>query len=282
MNKKITFKELANKSRVSIGTLSRYFNNGPISEKNKKCISENIQKYDFVKNSAAARVKGSNNELIILRTVIKSETLDNIISGIIENISSNVIVKYSGQDESNVISVIEETISESPKFLVIFAPINVSNKFNEVIKKASNYSKVVVYNYKTSYASNICVSYEDAFLKIKKEYKKINFVYNDIENVETFKNRIASIEKIGIKINISKNISTNYINFYQSQNLYRNISHTTISDSILISYREPIRYSKKVEWVFVDQYFIGVCIAKLCIEKEVKQIEIIAKYIKDK
>ncbi|WP_131599441.1 LacI family DNA-binding transcriptional regulator [Mycoplasma marinum] len=280
MNEKINFKELAALSNVSIGTLSRFFNGGAVSKKNKLIISKNIEKYNFVKKSAAARVRGKNNQLIILRTLIKSTTLDNIVSGIIENVSSNVIVKYSGQNEEQVIKGIEEAISEEPKNLVIFAPINPTEKFEKILNKASKYSKVVVYNYENPYASNVSVSYEAAFKDISKKYNKINFVYDNKEDIPSFSRRIEQLKKANISLTVSKNIATKNINFYQSNSLYTRISHTKKSNSIVISYSQPIEYTKKTEWVFVDQYYVGLCIARLCKLENNENIIVKAKYIK--
>ncbi|WP_131613394.1 LacI family DNA-binding transcriptional regulator [Mycoplasma todarodis] len=280
MKNKITFKELANLSGVSIGTLSRFFNNGSVSAKNRKIIQNNIDKYEFVKNSAAARVRGENNQLIILRTVVSSNALDTIISGIIENISNDVMVKYGGSTEEQVIKSIEVAITDAPKYLIVFAPTNATSKFDNAIKKASKYSKVVVYNYNTIHASCVTTSYEDAIKSLSLKYKRINFVYDDVDDIATFKNRINSLENTGIKLNLSKDISSEEINFYQSKHLYTKISFSKPADSILISYTEPIKYSNKVEWIFVDQYRIGVLIAKLCISNTLKHEVVNAEHIK--
>ncbi len=280
MKNKISFKELAKLSNVSIGTLSRFFNGGSISEKNKKIIQDNIKKYEFVKNSAAARVRGENNQLIILRTVIRSNALDNIVSGIIENISNDVIVKYGGSGEKEVIKSIEIAISDNPKYLIVFAPINATKNFDDAIKKASKYTKVVVYNYKTDAVPCVTTSYEKAIKDLSLEYKNINFVYDDEGDIETFRNRINSLEGAGVKLKISKDISSSLINFYQSKHLYTKISFSKPSDSILISYTEPIKYGNKVEWIFIDQYRIGVLLAKMCSSQDITHHIVNAMYVK--
>lgn len=64
MKKKITIQDVANDCKVSKSSVSRFLNNGYVSEENKKKIQASIQKLGFQRNFFAQRMKANRSYLV--------------------------------------------------------------------------------------------------------------------------------------------------------------------------------------------------------------------------
>lgn len=267
MKEKITFRELAKKSNVGVGTLSRYFNGGYVSNEKKEVIKQNIEKYSFVRNGSAAKIKKGGGT-IILRTFMRSLTQDNLVSGIIFVLKNDVIVKYADKTEESIMKEIKWAVEQRPKRLIIFSPINPTDKLQDILKWSSQYTDVVTFNYKNEETDNVEISYDNAFKELSIKHKDIHFVYDDESDRSTYKDRIEQIKKYFKNVTISKEIEYNKINIFQTERLRRdlivkNIKNINKIRTISISYEEPIFWNKNQdEWIFADSFLVGITIAK--------------------
>ncbi|SFC85738.1 LacI family DNA-binding transcriptional regulator [Clostridium uliginosum] len=90
MYRKVTIQDIANMVNVSKSSVSRYLNNGYVSEENAKKIKEAIEKTGFETNFFAKRLKMKRSKLIgIVLPRIDSVTVGKLLTGINSRLEEN-------------------------------------------------------------------------------------------------------------------------------------------------------------------------------------------------
>jgi len=90
MDRKVTIQDIANMVNVSKSSVSRYLNNGYVSEENAKKIKEAIEKTGFQTNFFAKRLKTKKSGLIgIVIPRIDSVTVGKFLTGINKELKEN-------------------------------------------------------------------------------------------------------------------------------------------------------------------------------------------------
>jgi len=90
MDRKVTIQDIANMVNVSKSSVSRYLNNGYVSEENTKKIKEAIEKTGFQTNFFAKRLKTKKSGLIgIVIPRIDSVTVGKFLTGINKRLKEN-------------------------------------------------------------------------------------------------------------------------------------------------------------------------------------------------
>lgn len=90
MKQKVTIQDIANMVNVSKSSVSRYLNNGYVSEENAKKIKEAIEKTGFETNFFAKRLKTKRSRLIgIVIPRINSVTVGELLTGINRRLEQN-------------------------------------------------------------------------------------------------------------------------------------------------------------------------------------------------
>lgn len=90
MKRKVTIQDIANMVNVSKSSVSRYLNNGYVSEENAKKIKEAIEKTGFETNFFAKRLKTKKSRLIgIVLPRIDSVTSGKLLAGINRKLEEN-------------------------------------------------------------------------------------------------------------------------------------------------------------------------------------------------
>ena len=90
MKQKVTIQDIANMVNVSKSSVSRYLNNGYVSEENAKKIKEAIEKTGFETNFFAKRLKTKRSKLIgIVIPRINSVTVGELLTGINRRLEEN-------------------------------------------------------------------------------------------------------------------------------------------------------------------------------------------------
>lgn len=90
MRQKVTIQDIANMVNVSKSSVSRYLNNGYVSEENAKKIKEAIEKTGFETNFFAKRLKTKRSGLIgIVIPRINSVTVGELLTGINRRLEEN-------------------------------------------------------------------------------------------------------------------------------------------------------------------------------------------------
>ncbi|OOM78894.1 LacI family DNA-binding transcriptional regulator [Clostridium sp. BL-8] len=90
MERKVTIQDIANMANVSKSSVSRYLNNGYVSEENGKKIKEAIEKTGFETNFFAKRLKTKKSGLIgIVIPRIDSVTVGKFLNGVNKKLKEN-------------------------------------------------------------------------------------------------------------------------------------------------------------------------------------------------
>lgn len=90
MNRKVTIQDIANMVNVSKSSVSRYLNNGYVSEENAKKIKDAIEKTGFQTNFFARRLKTKRSKLIgIVLPRIDSVIVGKLLTGINRRLQEN-------------------------------------------------------------------------------------------------------------------------------------------------------------------------------------------------
>lgn len=90
MDRKVTIQDIANMVNVSKSSVSRYLNNGYVSEENAKKIKEAIEKTGFQTNFFAKRLKTKRSKLIgIVLPRMDSVTVGKLLTGINRRLEEN-------------------------------------------------------------------------------------------------------------------------------------------------------------------------------------------------
>lgn len=79
----MTIKEIAAEAGVGVSTVSRYLNNGPVSDQKRQIIAEVIERNNYKRNEMAANMRGSSREIVVIVQRVSSNTTSRFLEGII-------------------------------------------------------------------------------------------------------------------------------------------------------------------------------------------------------
>ncbi|MDJ1645543.1 hypothetical protein [Mycoplasma phocimorsus] len=289
---KLTYKKIADRSGISISSISRYYNNGYISESARKKIEFVISEY--YKNQGSSRVDSLFSNIVLLPFKDKYTT-NEIVKGI-ENAASidgeKIFILRTSNEMDKYIAEIEYLINLKPKSLILFPPVH-DKRMKDFLKQNSSLN-ICVYGYDYNYSKNVLYNYEEMFYKLVKEYykktpcKKMMFLIDskvsaDIKNiwVNSFRKATQELEIIPYIVTIDReNIEqiNSMLTFLEDENVYDVIvSSHDIFTSILaiqknkinfnltdIGYFSKYDYNKKYKAkIFIDYQLIGVKLYKL-------------------
>ncbi|KAI3350177.1 LacI family DNA-binding transcriptional regulator [Clostridium botulinum] len=155
MKRKVTIQDIANMVNVSKSSVSRYLNNGYISEEKAKKIQEAIEKTGFETNFFAKRLKTKNSKLIgIVLPRVDSVTVGKLLTGINRALDKNDyqgIILISELDIEKEISNINNLYQQGVDGIIINAMaitkehIQLVNKLNIPIMFTGQKSDYVNY-----------------------------------------------------------------------------------------------------------------------------------------
>lgn len=124
-NKKLNYYDIKEKTGLGIGTISRFFNGGSISEKAKLKIQEFIDKTNYEPNIVAQLMKGNDQHIYLITCSIDENANRTIIKSIVDAFKKNNINVYiliSSYDCEEYKKYLEKTINRKPKTLILFTP----------------------------------------------------------------------------------------------------------------------------------------------------------------
>ncbi len=80
----MTIKEIAKLSGVAVSTVSRYLNNGYVSEEKREIIAKVIKENNYTPSEAASNLRGKSKEIVVIIQRITSPTTARLLEGIIK------------------------------------------------------------------------------------------------------------------------------------------------------------------------------------------------------
>lgn len=271
-NSNITYKEIAKEAKVSLGTLSRYFNGAEISPVRAKRIEAVVNKYNYVKNFAAASIRSKSKLSIILRSRFSSYSQDNIVEGFVSLNGADILIRY--YNENNFEEIINWSLSLHPKNIVILSDGNLK-KHKELILKSP--VKVVIYNDILPSVSSVNINFNKVFQKLSNSYdSQANII---VENHNFANPVVQAIERNFDYIKKSKRLEDDMDGLILFENNQQYIKHVpeinNLSENkkvVQISYYKFSGYLEPSIWIFIDYFLVGVAIAKNMKNEDKKNI----------
>lgn len=140
MKRKVTIQDIANMVNVSKSSVSRYLNNGYVSEENAKKIKEAIEKTGFETNFFAKRLKTKKSRLIgIILPRIDSVTAGKLLTGINKKLEENNyqgIILISELDLEKELTNINSLYQQGVDGIIINS-MAITKKHIEIVNKLS-------------------------------------------------------------------------------------------------------------------------------------------------
>ncbi len=202
----MTIKEIAKLSGVGVSTVSRYLNDGYVSDEKREVIARVIKEHNYAPNSAAVTMRGGSNEVVVIVQRISSNTTSRFLEGIIETCRQeglNPTIITTNFDQKYQKQVIEEALQRNVLGVIVFAftpniGVN-SNKIIVVGQQSDNH---------TSIYSNGKSIYSELVTNIlnRKSIKQINVLGLDLLD-EEFVNRVLGTKQAAEAMNIPVDIS---------------------------------------------------------------------------
>lgn len=130
-------KDIAELTGFSKSTISRYLNNGSVSDKTKKKIKEAIDELGYVPNSYARNLKKTKTNIIgvIIPNFIgyTKNTALNAINIYLKETDYSMLLSCSNDDMDEEVSIIEEMAGLNVEGIILFAS-NITQRHREIIK----------------------------------------------------------------------------------------------------------------------------------------------------
>lgn len=293
----LTYKDIAKKAKVSVSTVSRYYNEGYVSKNTQSKIEAIIKEFDFFPNNGARLIRGQTNSIYVIVPHHFESTYTDIIQGIESSASmknKHVFVTHADNNITEYIEKIKYIISWKPGAIVLFLP-----EYNDEIEqflKAHQNINFVIYGYQSPYSKWVKYDAKDMFYRLVKTYyhrspmRKLIFLISDTLNKQQIEERRKAFRKATIELNIQ---SEEYIinnqkieevdkfleyvkvnNYYDivcsSHQLFANILAKADSNLMLkmtdIGYTSIYDYNHKYQSkIFIDYGLLGVMIEKLTV-----------------
>ncbi|WHQ36749.1 LacI family DNA-binding transcriptional regulator [Spiroplasma sp. SV19] len=130
-NKKISIKTIAEECDVGVGTVSRYFNGGYVSQEKRALIQKIVEKYNFQPDFAAHSIKKKILEVYILIPDLTSSNTF-IVKSILKQINDNFakivpFVVETTYNEERYLLHLQEIVRRNPSALILFTISNDQN-----------------------------------------------------------------------------------------------------------------------------------------------------------
>ena len=158
MNRKVTIQDIANMVNVSKSSVSRYLNNGYVSEENAKKIKEAIEKTGFETNFFAKRLKTKRSRLIgIVIPRIDSVTIGKVLTGINKKLEENnyqgiiliseldiekELVNINSLYQQGVDGIIINSMAITRKHIELISRLSIPTIFTGQKNEFTNYIKI--------------------------------------------------------------------------------------------------------------------------------------------
>lgn len=293
---KLNYQKIAKLANVGVGTVSRYFNNGSISQKNIDKISLVVQNLNFNPNFRIV-LKNVKQKTIYIIVSAFSESILNIIEGIEYQFKNDyqILLIKSSLNPREYLKKLRYILKQKPDNLILFLP-----EMNLILKNfISNikFTNLIVYGELIEGINSIINQEKNSFYELTKQiilskkYDKIFYIGKNLNDISTGKMRFDGVKKAIKKFSINfeyqlieNNFSPDILTAFQKLNIKDNQktiiisgTHTIFQTLSLVktqnleitdvgynNYLDNFQlYEKKV---FIDYFLIGITMAKIFVD----------------
>ncbi|VEU59177.1 LacI family DNA-binding transcriptional regulator [Mesomycoplasma neurolyticum] len=204
------YKKIANIANVGIGTISRYFNNGYISDEKRQKIEKIITKENFSPNYRLIKDNTYKQTIYVIISSF-SDSISEIINGLEKQVENefNLLIVKATLDWRKYLSKLRYVLKQKPQNLLLFLPKTTS--YLKKIISNINYVNIIVYGEIIENIKSIVLEQKQHFFNLTKNFveknkiKKLAYIGLDMDDPITGKERFEGV---------SNYIKANKIKFY--------------------------------------------------------------------
>ncbi|AIA29781.1 transcriptional regulator [Mycoplasmopsis californica] len=299
-----SYKDISKLAKVSISTVSRYYNAGYVSKKTRAKIEKVVKENGYYPNNGARLIKGRSSSIFVIAPKVYDHSVSHIINGIetsAETHQKKVFITHSEPTAIQYIETIRWCMAWKPNAIVFFLPKGDNTEIINFIKdqdlsittvafgdpiKGMNYVEVDVlnaffsvtkmfYNYiengqKVVYADDLKLSQyqrESRFLGFKKACEELNIEYERYF-IDNHKNSdVQKFQKYLFDqnhVNVVCSTHESFINLVSSND--NQLRLTDIGTHSI--YDTQKKYKSKI---LIDYRKVGAAIEKIIFDAELKK-----------
>ncbi|WP_042271836.1 LacI family DNA-binding transcriptional regulator [[Clostridium] dakarense] len=243
--------DIAKLAGVSKSTVSRFLNNGYVSEENRSKIQTVIDETGFIPSSHAKTLRTKKTNLIgVILPKISSETIGKVVSGISEETSNSGYNIILGNTDLNIEKEIEYLQIFKNKNVdgVIFVATIITKKHLDIIKDMKIPIVIVGQNvdgYPCVYHSDYESAYDMTKYLIKKGHRKISYIGVTKDDISAGLNRELGYKDCLKNNNLKINKNLIKIGEFSQESGYKNA-------------KELIENNKGIDAIFCATYNIAL------------------------
>ena len=312
----LTYHDIKKATNLSIGTISRFFNQGSISQKARTKIAAYIEKTNYQPNVGAHLIKGSENCIYVLICSLEDNAIMQIVNSIIEQFQKqqiNVYLVVGTYEPKTYLQSLKQTIKRKPKNLILFVP-TLDPELRQAINEIT--IKTIVFGDASTNKTSIIHDNEQYFFNLtqqvllKQKYQKLVYVGKTAEDLQTGYLRLKGFQKALAKQKIkheiilvnenhfsylTKTISTQQLEMFNDPDLLIICGTHTIFEYLWMQkmhhhYRyhlSDIGYLSKLDAlantydykIFIDLYYVGYVLYQKIMQQDQETFVIKEKLI---
>ncbi|VEU75713.1 LacI family transcriptional regulator [Mycoplasmopsis maculosa] len=303
--KNFSYKDISELAKVSISTVSRYYNGGYVSKNTKNKIESIVKEHNYYPNHGARLIRGHDNSIFVILPQWHENAYTHIISGIHEGAKKHnkkVIITYSEPDAESYIETVKYVFSWKPSSIVFFLPKEHADEIENFVNKNAGDIQTIFYGKRNKNVNWIYVDYEASFYLLTKKFseyiepgQKIVFALDTKLSNEDRDARRNGFERACKELNIphetillmnkDNNRVNQFLNYLNNENLVNVVCSTheifinmisspdknlRLTDiGYLSMYDYQYRYKAKI---FIDYPNIGIQTERMLFNSEIDNI----------
>ncbi|TQC54008.1 LacI family transcriptional regulator [Mycoplasmopsis mucosicanis] len=168
-----SYKDVSKLAKVSISTVSRYYNGGYVSKKTRGKIEKVVKEHGYYPNNGARLIKGRSRSIFTIVPETFKNAYNHIITGIeksARNRNKKVFIIHSTPEQEDFIEIIKYCMSWKPNAIVLFLPSFDNDKIIKYIKEHVFETTLVIYGEQITGLNWIDVDVENAFFSVTQKF----------------------------------------------------------------------------------------------------------------
>ncbi|MBU4690403.1 LacI family transcriptional regulator [Mycoplasma sp. ES3157-GEN-MYC] len=168
-----SYKDISKLAKVSISTVSRYYNGGYVSKKTRAKIDKVVKEHGYYPNNGARLIKGRSRSIFIIVPEWYENSYTHIMNGIEQGAkkrNKKVFITHSAPEQDEYIETIKYCMAWKPNAIVFFLPKTENEQIIKFIREQVFDSITVVYGEQIEGVNWVDVDVENAFYSVTKTF----------------------------------------------------------------------------------------------------------------
>lgn len=168
-----SYKDISRLAKVSISTVSRYYNNGYVSKRTREKIEKVVKDHDYYPNNGAILIKGRSRSIFTILPDFYEGSFNHIVTGIEHAAklhNKKVFITHTSVEQDQYIETIKYCLAWKPSAIVFFLPKIDNEKIIHFIKHHVSESIPIIYGEQAESINWIDVDVENSFYSVTKSF----------------------------------------------------------------------------------------------------------------